>query len=162
MASLYNRQVCHSSVWIAPNKALFSANKYRILPNYRSVHFSFSKLLWKLVVKYPLKERSAEDCMIGLFNDTYVISFSDFLYKSICCGYLFELPQLVKAIQMSTHNICFYKVVDKNTLTIMKRLQKCLTALIGACVVIRVNTVLVFFLPLHVNMLHVPIRSVVT
>ena len=31
------------------------------------------------------------------------------LYKSICYGYSFELPQQVEAIQMSTHNICFYK-----------------------------------------------------
>ena len=38
---------------------------------------------------------------------------SDFLYKSICCGYSFELQWQVDAIQMSTHNICFYKVVDK-------------------------------------------------
>ena len=43
------------------------------------------------------------------FNDAIAIVFSNFLYKSICCGYLFELPQLVEAIQMSTHNICFYK-----------------------------------------------------
>ena len=42
-----------------------------------------------------------------VFNDTYAISFSDFLYKSICCGYSFELPLLVEAIQMSTNNICF-------------------------------------------------------
>ena len=56
--------------------------------------------------------------MKGVFNDTYTLLFSDFLYKSICCGYSFELPQLVEAIQMSTHNICFYKVVDKSTLTV--------------------------------------------
>ena len=31
-----------------------------------------------------------------------------FLYKGICCGYTFELHRLVDAIQMSTHNICFY------------------------------------------------------
>ena len=57
--------------------------------------------------------------MKGVFNDTYALSFSDFLYKSICCGYSFELPGLVQAIQTSTHNICFYKVVDKSTLTVM-------------------------------------------
>ena len=39
--------------------------------------------------------------------------FSDFLYESICCRYSFELHRQVDAIQMSTHNICFYKEVDK-------------------------------------------------
>ena len=37
--------------------------------------------------------------MRRVFNDAYVILFSDFLYKSICFGYLFELPQLVEAIE---------------------------------------------------------------
>ena len=56
--------------------------------------------------------------------------FSDFLHKSICCWYSFELPQLVKATQISTNNIlCFYKEVDKSTLA-TKRLD---CALIGAC-----------------------------
>ena len=31
-----------------------------------------------------------------------------FKYKGICCGYPFELHRLVDAIQMNTHNICFY------------------------------------------------------
>ena len=39
--------------------------------------------------------------------------FFFFFYKSICCWYSFELPQLVKAVQMSTDNICFYKEGDK-------------------------------------------------
>ena len=30
-----------------------------------------------------------------------------------CCGYSFELPQQVEAIQMSTHNIRFYKEIQK-------------------------------------------------
>ena len=42
-----------------------------------------------------------------------VFFFSDFLYKSICCGYSFELHQQVDAVQMGTHNICLYKEVDK-------------------------------------------------
>ena len=29
--------------------------------------------------------------------------------KNIYCGYSFELPRQVEAIQMSTLNICFYK-----------------------------------------------------
>ena len=53
--------------------------------------------------------------MRSVFNDAYAILFSVFLYRSIICGYSFELP-LVEAIQMSTHNICFYKEVDKSAL----------------------------------------------
>ena len=68
------------------------------------------------------KERSAEDFIRSVFNAAYAMSFSDFLYKTICCGYSFALPGQVKAIQMSTHNICFYKV-DKSKL----RLLNCLT-----------------------------------
>ena len=41
------------------------------------------------------------------------ICFSDFLYKTICCVYSFELHRQVDAIQMGTHNICLYKEVDK-------------------------------------------------
>ena len=39
--------------------------------------------------------------------------FFYFLFKSICCGYSFELHRQVDAIQMSTHNICLYKEVKK-------------------------------------------------
>ena len=60
--------------------------------------------------KDTLKKRSAKD----LFDDVYAkIFLSDFLHKSICCGYSFELHRQVDAIQMSTHNICIYKEVDK-------------------------------------------------
>ena len=54
--------------------------------------------------------------MRSLLNDAFAILFSDFLYKNICYGYSFELPQ---TIQMSSHNICFYKEVDKSTLTVI-------------------------------------------
>ena len=81
----------------------------------------FSKLLNKHVVKNiyliraHFKERSADDFMRIVFNDAYAMLFSDFLYKSISCGYSFELPRLVEAVQMlSSHNICFYKEVDKS------------------------------------------------
>ena len=37
------------------------------------------------------------------------VHFYPFFYKSICCGYLFELPQQVEAIQISSNNICFYE-----------------------------------------------------
>ena len=46
--------------------------------------------------------------MSSVLNGAFAILFSDFLYKNICCGYSFELPQLVEAIQMSYHNICFF------------------------------------------------------
>ena len=39
----------------------------------------------------------------------YVFFSSDFLYKSICCGYSFELHQV------GTHNICLYKGDKKYT-----------------------------------------------
>ena len=79
--------------------------------------------------------------MRSVFNDAYAILFSVFFYRSICYGYSFELPQLVKAIQMSTHNICFYKEVDKSTLVVIFKITKLLDCvLIGACAVIRSNT----------------------
>ena len=46
-------------------------------------------------------------------NVMFVCFFPDFLYKSICCGYSFELHRQVDAIQMGSHNICLYKEVDK-------------------------------------------------
>ena len=64
--------------------------------------------MYLLRVHYKKKERSEKD----LFDIDYAI-FSDFLYKRICCGYSFELHRQVDAIQMSTHNICLYKEVDK-------------------------------------------------
>ena len=49
--------------------------------------------------------------MRSIFNDTYAIFFTDFLNKSICYWYSFELPQQVEAVQMSTHNIyCNLKI----------------------------------------------------
>ena len=57
--------------------------------------------------------------MASVLNDAFAILFSDFLYKNICCGNSFELPRQVEAIQMSSHNICFYKEVDKSTLTVI-------------------------------------------
>ena len=51
--------------------------------------------------------------MRSIFNDAYAILFSDFLYKSLCCGYSFGLPRLVMAILMSSHKICLYKEVNR-------------------------------------------------
>ena len=70
---------------------------------------------------------------------------SDFLYKGICCGYSFELHQQVDAIQISTHNICLYKDVDKKyTGCNLKTTELLDCALIGIGAVIRSNTVCVF------------------
>ena len=61
--------------------------------------------------------------MRSVFNDAYAMLFSVFFIE-LCCGYSFELPRLVEAIQMSTHNIClFHKEVhvhvDKSTLVVI-------------------------------------------
>ena len=42
-----------------------------------------------------------------------LLYFHLLLYKGICFWYSFELPWQVKAIQMSTNNICFYKKYPK-------------------------------------------------
>ena len=39
--------------------------------------------------------------MRSQFNDAYETLFSDFLHKNICCGYWFELPQLVEEVEAS-------------------------------------------------------------
>ena len=70
-----------------------------------------------------------------------VFYLCDFLYKGICCGYPFELHRLVDAIQMSTHNICLYKVDIKYTGCNLKTMELLDCALIGVCAVIRSNTV---------------------
>ena len=36
--------------------------------------------------------------------------FFNFLCKSICCWYSFELHRQVEEIQIGTHNICLYKI----------------------------------------------------
>ena len=69
--------------------------------------------------------------------------FSDFLSKSICYGYSFELHRQVDAIQMVTHNICLYKEVDKKyTGCNLKTTELLDCALIRVCVAIRSNTVI--------------------
>ena len=65
--------------------------------------------------------------MSSVLNDAFAILFSDFLHKNLCCGYSFELPRLVEAIQMISLNICFYREVDKSTLTVILRLLNCFT-----------------------------------
>ena len=110
---------------------------------------SFSKLLEKPVVKYlpnegilwrnmsrGLPEGSQEWCLCDMcFNFLYtsimvgtvLIWTPRQVNKSICCGYSSELPRQVEAIQMSTHNICYYKEVGIITWTAIWGLQNCLT-----------------------------------
>ena len=50
--------------------------------------------------------------MRSVLHEAFAILFSDFFfYKNM-------LRVLVEAIQMSSHNICFYKEVDKSTLIV--------------------------------------------
>ena len=59
----------------------------------------------------------------------------------MCCGYPFELHRQVDAVQMSSHNICFYKEVDKKyTGCYLKTAEFLECVLIGAYGVIRSNT----------------------
>ena len=67
---------------------------------------------------------------------------SEFRYKSLCCGYPFELHRL----QMGTHNICRSKEVNKKYTGCNLKTTKLLDyALIGVCAVIRSNTVFLYF-----------------
>ena len=93
-------------------------------------------------IKGTLNKRSAKD----LSNDAYAmflwVCFSEFLYKSICCGYSFELHWQIDAIQMGTHNICFYKEVDKKYTGVnLKTMELLDCTRIGVCTVIRSNMV---------------------
>ena len=61
--------------------------------------------------------------------------------------YSFELHRKVDAIQMSTHNICLYKEVDKKyTGCNLKTTELLDCALIVVCAVIRLNAVFIFIL----------------
>ena len=73
-------------------------------------------------------------------------SFSDFLYKSIFCGYSLELHRQVSAIQISTHNIGLYKVDKKYTGCNLKTAELLDCVLIVVCAVIRSNTVFAVFI----------------
>ena len=125
------------------------SGNYRIIPNYRTVRLGLSKLLRKLVVKYVSTSRVhikidwRMTYLKMLIRCLIFFLLTDFLYKSICCGYPFELHRQVDAIQIGTHNICFYKNINKKytgcNLT-ETGLHDC--ALIGVCAVIRSNTVL--------------------
>ena len=96
----------------------------------------FFKNIWKTcgkiciyLLRIHFKKRSVKD----LFDDIYAFFLSDFLYKSICCGYPFESHQQINAVQMGTHYMgCYLKT---------KEPLDC--ALIRVCAVIRLNRVLI-------------------
>ena len=111
------------------------------------MRLGYSKLLGTLICDniciYLLWTHYKKRLEKNLFDDDYAIFFSDFLHRCICCGYSFELHQQVDAIQMSTHNICVYKEVDKKyTGSNLKTTELLDCALIGVCAVIRSKTVL--------------------
>ena len=68
----------------------------------------------KYVSTYSNGKLKKKNRSVGYLSSNANMRFySDFLYKSICFGYPFELHRQVDVIQMGTHNICFHKEVDK-------------------------------------------------
>ena len=112
------------------------------------MHLGFTKLLGNLAVKYvstytkdTLEKRSAKDLSDDAYAMFLCVFFSDFLFKSICCGYSFELHRQVDAIQKDTHNICLCKVDKKYTGCNLKTAELLDCVCIGVCAVIMLNTV---------------------
>ena len=71
---------------------------FRIRSNYRT---------------YPYKRTVKKFRSLQITASVIFLYF--FLKACICCGYSFELHQLVDAIQMSAHNICLYKENQKQS-----------------------------------------------
>ena len=123
--------------------------EYRIRPYYHTVRLGFSKLLGNLwqnmtssILRVHLNKIQWRTYQMMLMRCYCVFFFSDFLNKSICCGYSFELHRQVDAIQMGTHNIYLYKDVYKNyTGCNLKTTELLDCALIGVCALIRSNMV---------------------
>ena len=127
-----------------------SVLKYRIRPNYHTACLGFSKLLGTLscgkICIYLLRKHYKKKIRKGLIWWWLCnFFFSDFLYKGICCGYSFELHRQVSAIQMCTHSICFYKLVDKKYSSCnLKTTELPDCALIGVFAVFKSNAVSTF------------------
>ena len=51
--------------------------------------------------------------MSSVLNDAFAMLFSDFLYKTYIVG------TCLNCLDLSSHNICSYKEVDKSTLTVI-------------------------------------------
>ena len=59
-----------------------------------TMSLGFSKILEKLLVKYVppiLRVHKIKRSVKDSSNEMFLCVFSDFLFKSICCGYSFEL-----------------------------------------------------------------------
>ena len=88
------------------------------------------------ILRVHLKKRSAKD----LSNDSYAMFLCVFFLLIFSIKHMLWVQ--VDAFQMATHNICLYKEVEKNyTGCNLKTTEVLDCALIGACVVIRSNTV---------------------
>ena len=125
----------------------------------------------QLILRVHIKIDQRMTYLKMIIRCLFVFSLTDFLYKSISCGYLFELHRLVDAIQIGTHNICLYKSISCGYLFELHRLVDAIQigthniclykntnkkysgcnltetglhdcALIGVCAVIRSNKVL--------------------
>ena len=62
--------------------------------------------IFNLITTYTHISTQSGNTVVFRLQPVY---FCLFLHKGICCWYPFELHLLVDAIQMSSHNICFYK-----------------------------------------------------
>ena len=70
--------------------------------------------MYPLILRVHLKIDQRKTYLMMLMGCFLSFCFSDFLHKSIRCGYPFELHQQVDAIQMGTHNVCLYKEDDSS------------------------------------------------
>ena len=76
-------------------------NIYLDTPSYLELWHTIFDLI---TTHTPKSAQSSNSVAFRLRQCTFYL-----LYKGICCGYPFELHQLVNAIQMSIHKICYYK-----------------------------------------------------
>ena len=92
---------------LAPDKGLFnfSNQKYQYFSCFYTKHTVFDLI----TAHTPIRGQSSNSIVFRL----QPVYFCLLLYKGICYEYSFELHRLVDAIQMSTHNICFYKENQK-------------------------------------------------
>ena len=59
----------------------------------------------------PVSAQSSNLVVLDYSQCTFIYFF---IKKNVYCWYSFELPQQLKAIQLSTNNICFYEENQKN------------------------------------------------
>ena len=75
------------------------------------MHCMVSTLFDPITAHTPISAQSSDSIVFRL-QAMYLL-----LYKIVCCWFSSELPRLVKAIQMSTNNIWFYKENQKKNIT---------------------------------------------